>query len=29
MMGWNSPMVSDSKRYWEVQFPVQLIERAK
>ncbi|MDZ4774302.1 MAG: heme-binding protein [Planctomycetota bacterium] len=25
MMGWNSPMVSDAKRYWEVQFPVRIL----
>jgi hypothetical protein len=29
MMGWNSPMVPDAKRYWEVQYPVRLVEPAK
>ena len=28
MMGWNSPMVSDAKRYWEIQFPVRVLELA-
>ncbi len=28
MMGWNSPMVPDAKRYWEVQFPVRVLEPA-
>lgn len=28
MMGWNSPMVEDARRYWEVQFPVRVLEPA-
>lgn len=28
MLGWNSPMVADARRYWEVQFPVRIIEPA-
>lgn len=29
MMGWNSPMVRDAKRYFEIQYPVRLVEPAK
>ena len=25
MMGWNSPMVADAQRYWEVQYPVRVL----
>ncbi|MBL8857605.1 MAG: heme-binding protein [Planctomycetes bacterium] len=28
MMGWNSPMVADAKRYWEVQYPVRILPDA-
>jgi hypothetical protein len=23
-MGWNSPMVPDARRYWEIQLPIRI-----